>query len=349
MMKVSIIMPVYNSEKYLRKAVDSVVGQDFDDFELILVDDGSPDNSGKICDEYAEKYDKVKVIHKENGGICSARNAGLRAATGEYVGFCDNDDEYLPDLIKDNYTLAKENNVDLLRYAKIKRLEKDNGKIWESVTPLRDIFIEKDEFYKHYDNIRREDTVWTGLYRRSIITEQGICFDETFKSGWEDFNFNLKFLKHCQRLGFNSKAYYSWTQRESHSTSRSFKREFIDKNMINIQLEYEFMQGPCEGKVNNVVKNVFLTNSYIHSIVDYMSIKNCDLTLKEKCQQLDMVRNHPIFDQKLSKRTAKTIKKRNYRMYLTMKLFYDRRYKTLLFVLDKGTAILAKFRFKKVK
>ena len=71
MVKVSIIMPVYNAEKYLKKAVDSVIKQEFDGFELILVDDGSPDNSGAICDEYADKYDHVKVIHKKNGGICS--------------------------------------------------------------------------------------------------------------------------------------------------------------------------------------------------------------------------------------------------------------------------------------
>ena len=87
MVKVSIIMPVYNSEKFLKKAVDSVLNQKFEDFELILVDDGSPDASGSICDEFAEKDSRVKVIHKKNGGICSARNAGLKIAKGEYVGF----------------------------------------------------------------------------------------------------------------------------------------------------------------------------------------------------------------------------------------------------------------------
>ena len=129
MVKVSIIMPVYNSEKYLEHAVNSILSQDFDDFELILVDDGSPDNSGQICDDFAKKDKRVKVIHKQNGGICSARNAGLDLAQGEYIGFCDNDDEYLPHLIKDNYLLAKEHNVDLMRYAKIKRVEKDDGRV----------------------------------------------------------------------------------------------------------------------------------------------------------------------------------------------------------------------------
>ena len=346
MIKVSIIMPVYNSEKYLRKAVDSVLNQEFDEFELILVDDGSPDNSGAICDAYAAEHENVKVIHKKNGGICSARNAGIEQASGEYIGFCDNDDEYLPGLIQDNYELASAHDVDLMRYAKIKRLEKDDGKVWETIAQIKDMFIEQQEFYRYYDNIRREDTIWTGFYRRSIIEQYDIRFDESFRFGSEDLNFNLRFLKHCKRLGFNSKAYYSWTQRDSHSTSRSFKRDFLDKNMINLQLEYEFMMETCEGKVDNCMKNVFLTNSYVHPIIDYMCIKNCDLTMKEKGERLEIIRSHPIFDIRIPKDTLHKAKKMNYRMYITMKLFDRRKYRSLITILDKGTALLARFRFK---
>lgn len=346
MVKVSIIMPVYNSERYLRKAVDSVLNQDFEGFELILVDDGSPDGSGAICDEYAADNGNVKVVHKKNGGICSARNAGIEQASGEYIGFCDNDDEYLPGLIKDNYMLATEHDVDLMRYAKIKRLEKDDGRVWETIAQIKDMFIEREDFYRYYDNIRREDTIWTGFYRRSIIEEYNIRFDESFRFGSEDLNFNLRFLKHCQRLGFNSKAYYSWTQRDSHSTSRNFKRDFLDKNMINLQLEYEFMTDICGGKVDNLMKNIFLTNSYVHPIIDYMCIKNCDLSMKEKGERLEIIRSHPIFDERIPKCTLKKVKGMNYRMYITMKLFDRRRYRSLITILDKGTALLARFRFK---
>lgn len=346
MIKVSIIMPIYNSEKYLRNAVDSIINQDFEGFELILVDDGSPDNSGAICDEYAEKYPNVKVVHKENGGICSARNAGLDVAQGEYIGFCDNDDEYLPGLLKDNYELAKANNVDLLRYAKVKRLEKDDGRVWETITKLEDMFIEKKDFYKHYINIRKEDTVWTGLYRREIIENNKIRFNENIKYGGEDVYFNISMLKNCQKLGFNSKAYYSWTQRDTHSTSRKFNDEFLDDMIDNLQLEYEFMQETCQGKVPNYVKNIYLVNSYIHTLVDYMSVKSCKLTAKEKGERLEKFRVHPIFDKEIPKETYKKLKKSNYRMYITMKLFAKRRYGALVFILDNGTKILAKRRFK---
>lgn len=342
--KVSIIMPVYNSEKYLEKAIDSILEQDFENYELILVDDGSPDHSGEICDNYAKINSKVKVIHKKNGGICSARNAGIEAAEGEYIGFCDNDDQFLPNLIKDNYKLAKEHNVDLMRYAKIKRLEKDDGRVWEIHAKIQDMFIDKNEFYKHYQNIRREDTVWTAFYRREIIEKYHIRFDERFRYGSEDLNFNLHFLMHSNRLGFNSKAYYSWTQRDSHSTSRNFQRDYLEKYMINMDLEYEFFSKMCHGKVNNIVKNVFLINSYVYQIIDYMA--RGEMQLNEKAAYLERMRCHPLFDKKIEKTTLRNVRKRNIRVYITMKLFYERRFKPLILILDYGTSFLARFRFK---
>lgn len=89
---VSVIIPVYNAENYIRKCLDSVLAQTYTNLEIILIDDGSPDNSGKICDEYARRDERIKVIHKENGGVSSARNAGLDVAKGEYIGFVDPDD-----------------------------------------------------------------------------------------------------------------------------------------------------------------------------------------------------------------------------------------------------------------
>lgn len=98
MSKISIIVPVYNVEKYLEKCVNSILNQTFTDFELILVDDGSPDNSGAMCDQFAEKDERIKVIHKENGGLSDARNAGIEVAEGEYLGFVDSDDYIAEDM-----------------------------------------------------------------------------------------------------------------------------------------------------------------------------------------------------------------------------------------------------------
>ena len=116
----SVIIPVYNVEKYLRKCVDSVLAQDIADMEVILIDDGSPDNCGAICDEYAEKDARVKVIHKENEGVATARNVGLDIARGKYITFVDSDDYLLPntfipnlDYIKKHPEQIKYKNVDL--------------------------------------------------------------------------------------------------------------------------------------------------------------------------------------------------------------------------------------------
>ena len=101
-----VIIPVYKVEKYLRQCVDSVINQKLNNIEIILVDDGSPDACPQICDEYQEKYDYVKVIHKPNGGLSSARNAGIEAATGDYLIFMDSDDWWNPD-VDVNAMLAK--------------------------------------------------------------------------------------------------------------------------------------------------------------------------------------------------------------------------------------------------
>lgn len=110
---ISIIVPVYNVEKYLEKCVKSIIKQTYKNIEIILVDDGSKDNSGKICDELEKIDNRIKVIHKENGGLSDARNAGLKIATGKYIGFVDSDDYIKEDMFETLYKLNKENNSDI--------------------------------------------------------------------------------------------------------------------------------------------------------------------------------------------------------------------------------------------
>jgi len=107
-MEISIIIPVYNSEKYLKECIDSILSQTFLDFELVLVNDGSTDSSGKICDEYALKDSRVRVFHKENGGVSAARNTGIKAAKGKYVTFVDADDKVKPSFLMDFNSLELE-------------------------------------------------------------------------------------------------------------------------------------------------------------------------------------------------------------------------------------------------
>ena len=347
MCKISVIMPVYNSEKYLPHAVKSVLDQDFDSFELILVDDGSTDMSDALCDDFARKDPRVKVIHKQNGGICSARNEGLSLATGEYVTFCDNDDEYLPGLLSENYAIAKENDADLMRFAIEKRIVKENGAVLSSVYDLKSGVLDRAEFAEHYKNVRKEDGVWSALFKRSVIEKYHVRFDERFKHGLEDVNFSLRFLLHTRRAAYNSKHYYVWSQRYSHSTSRKFYRESLNDNIRNMNIENCFLQDVCKDRVDPAVKYTFYVNEYLYPTIEYMSLKSCDLTKEEKLHELRRLRRHPLFSCEIDEETFARIKKENVRVYITLKLFYTRRYKPLLLVLNSGMAVLNKFRFKK--
>ena len=123
MPKVTVIVPVYNVEQYLRRCIDSILAQTFGDLELILVDDGSADSSGVICDAYAEKDSRVKVIHQKNSGVSAARNTGLDAAEGEYIAFVDSDDHVDPDYL----AALLQTKADLVICGAI--LQKDNGEI----------------------------------------------------------------------------------------------------------------------------------------------------------------------------------------------------------------------------
>ena len=114
MPKISIIVPVYKAETYLHRCVDSILAQTFTDWELLLIDDGSPDRSGEICDEYAKKDSRVRVIHKENGGVSSARQRGLDESIGEYTIHADPDDWVEPTMLEELYNKAKEEDVDMV-------------------------------------------------------------------------------------------------------------------------------------------------------------------------------------------------------------------------------------------
>ena len=111
--KITLIIPVYNKKKYINHCLDSISAQTFEDFEVLLVDDGSTDGSAEICDEFANNNARVRVIHKQNGGVSSARNRGIEEAGGKYVVFCDADDEFPPDALSDLYAAAEKYGADI--------------------------------------------------------------------------------------------------------------------------------------------------------------------------------------------------------------------------------------------
>ena len=193
MPKVSIIVPVYNTEKYLARCIDSILAQTFTDFELILVNDGSKDNSGKICDEYAQKDSRIIVIHKENGGVSSARNKGLDIAQGEWISFVDSDD-----WISSNYLSDFSYDADLMicGFEYIGAKAEINSPT--NMNPLNNAYAISQWFYINCNNIYIT-TVAGSIFKRKIITNQTLYFDNKLKYG-EDTDFMYRYLCFCSTI-----------------------------------------------------------------------------------------------------------------------------------------------------
>lgn len=190
---ISIIVPVYKAEKYLHRCVDSILAQSYSDFELLLIDDGSKDSSGEICDEYAAKDFRVRVFHKENGGVSSARNIGLENAKGEWVTFCDADDYVTSDWL-DSYREVMHENVDLAiqGYYIIDKDKTIKKKLSQSIGYAVD---EKRRLIAILMTQGVYGYLWVKLFRRQIIEDNHISFDtnSTFR---EDEQFFSKYLEY---------------------------------------------------------------------------------------------------------------------------------------------------------
>jgi len=219
---VSVVMPIYNAEQYLSQAIDSVLNQTLKDFELILVDDGSTDKSSEMCDAYAEKDSRIQVIHQSNGGICAARNCGLEMVKSEYVAFIDNDDVYLPDLLEENYNLAKKYNADILKYGyqyiKYKKFSPACLCSSEKLAEKNLLIVQKQGLREKYRQINDDDLlvyVWDGLFKTSVIKEHQIKFDTAFKHGHEDRVFCMQLYQHINCIIINPKVYYTHIEYKS--------------------------------------------------------------------------------------------------------------------------------------
>ena len=184
-MKLSYIIPVYNVEKYLKECIDSILAQTFDDYEIILVDDASPDNCPYICDGYAEKYpDIIKVIHQKNKGLAGARNSGFRQAVGEYIYFFDSDDFFISDGIAEIYNKAVEVDADILQNSFILLNECDDSRIIIRSAFETDNLYNRDEIQKKVCVSTTERStifVWRNIYKKSFLEKNNIFFDENLR------------------------------------------------------------------------------------------------------------------------------------------------------------------------
>ena len=226
MVKVSVIVPVYNVELYLEKCLDTLVNQTLKDIEIIVVNDGSPDNSQKIIDKFAKKYKVIKAYKKENGGLSDARNFGIKKAIGEYVAFVDSDDYVSLDMYEKMYEKAKSGNFDMV------------------VCDLNYIYPDKE--VRAYSNVKDNTTdikktminiypsAWNKLFKRKLLN------NIEFKKGvwFEDVEFIYRFLPRVKNIGVVSEPFYQYLQREGSITKKKDLRIYHYIDNLNGIVEY---------------------------------------------------------------------------------------------------------------
>ena len=224
----SIIVPIHNVEKYLRRCIDSVLAQTFSDYELILVDDGSPDNCPVMCDEWAKKDERIRVIHKENGGLSDARNAGIDAATGEYIGFIDGDDCILPAMYEKLYHAIKVNEADLALCGYL-YVDENLNKLEspEHTSPMKNEVLDTRGVMK---KLCTEEKYWyyttsvNRLYKKNMFDKirfpKGVLHEDEYTSH--------RFYDACDTIVCIEDCLYLYVQRSNSITTSTFNVKRLD-------------------------------------------------------------------------------------------------------------------------
>lgn len=313
--KISIIVPIYNVEEYLTECIESILNQTFKEFELILVNDGSTDNSGDICEKYKNIDDRIKVIHKNNGGVSSARNAGLSIAEGKFIGFVDSDDLIHVEMYEALYKLAVDNEADIVS-ASVKCFNdiKELDKIESSNYKIN--IYENNIIEANYNDELNEVAVWNKIYKSKIFSN--IRFPEG--RIYEDVSTTYKLYLNCNKLVDIKRELYFYRVRAGSIT----RNKFNDKRFDIVPM-YEEQYSILHDKYN-----------YIGERIKY------DYYVNLKCIFIDIINedieNKKYYLEKTSKLMRKEIK------YITKNKIVSNKDK-LISIIIAYTPVLANFVF----
>lgn len=285
MVDVSIVMPVFNVEQYLEKSIKSVLNQTHSNIELILVNDGSTDNSGGICDKFKAMDDRIKVVHKKNAGSGFARNSGMEIAIGEYIYFADPDDYVELNLVEDNYSIAKETQADIIEFGYYE--EKNNqGEIQaqKEKNPTLKGVLEKKDFRNKFQEFHsfRPLSLWNKLYRRNFLEKNKYMFTDQ-KVG-QDALFLLDVYRGLEKITFNPKAYYHYVDREGSAVNKY--RPARTQYEYNIARKFHdlIQYWGTEEKHSILVHKHYWRIMFIE--LKYLNFEDCPLSNKEKIERV---------------------------------------------------------------
>lgn len=260
--KVSIVIPVYNVEKYLHQCVDSIINQSYDNKEIILVDDGSPDNCPEICDKYAETYDYIRVVHKENGGLSDARNAGVKAAEGDYVLFVDSDDFIEPESISSIMAIAKNTTPDIV-FIEAQKYFTDG-----STAPLGDGIKESAVRGKDATEVLKflsKSPKFPASACTKLIKRELLSGDLLFEKGRlsEDIDWSIKLFLKAKTFDYCGVMYYNYRQQRAGSiTNTAGLKSFRD-----VMYVLEKWTEEAKGRSEEHKRFIYATLAYEYSIL----------------------------------------------------------------------------------
>ncbi len=279
MPEISVIVPVYKVEKHLKRCIDSVLNQSFADFELILVDDGSPDNCPIICDEYAKKENRVKVIHKSNGGVSSARNAGIKAATGKYITFADSDDSVESAWLNNMYN-AFLPDVDMV--ASACNAVSEAGELITVFIPFNQGIITIDDnkrLAKIISLVFRKELIFNGVYTKlfktEIIKDNTVCFCENCENFAEDMAFLIEYLLYCNTINCIDEAGYNYYQNTGSMMNKTEKMVMLNAlNEASKHVSVHYINVFGNFKNFPILYWEMMFNQYIRMISDKAHLSN---------------------------------------------------------------------------
>lgn len=285
MPKVSIVVPIYNSEKELPRCIDSILRQTYLDFELILINDGSKDGSLNILKQYQQKDKRIIVIDNKNNGVSETRNIGIRNASGDYIAFVDSDDYIDSDMVASLVEKIEEQNADLVICGLYIDILK--GKEVKTSTQTFEYTVSVDKRGIALNVLDRLNGTYINspinkLYKKSILINNSVYMDNMIDLG-EDLLFNLEYLKHCSSVVFEEKCFYHYCMKSEDSLTTKYREDKLElmKRMYDGIKEYMLESKVTEDELYKL-DNLFI--KFIYSVFLNLHNSSCKYRFKEKLQ-----------------------------------------------------------------
>ncbi|BCG60550.1 glycosyltransferase family 2 protein [Paenibacillus sp. URB8-2] len=244
----SIIVPCFNLENIINITIESVLSQSFEDFELIVIDDGSTDKTLEVVKKYKQKDKRIKIISKENGGVSSARNNGISSSLGEYILFLDGDDKITSDLLKNADEILKDKDIDMYSFGYIHVCDNHIIKKYQTLKFDEGLFSNQ-QFLKLFLTKKISQCMCSFIIKKNIIKNNALYFDENTKYT-EDQEFQIKCINHCRNIYYDSTIYFYYIQREGSAINNRVIRENFDvyfrlSSLISDELKSEYENYLC--------------------------------------------------------------------------------------------------------